>query len=260
VERIQCLLVGCGVMGGALKQGWERTKVPCEVTVIDPSNTQYFHDICLLPEGYVPDVVLFAVKPQVLPQILPSYQRFAGRACLFISVAAGIPLHTYHSVLGAEEAIIRAMPNLPATVGQGMSVLVAQRLLSERHQSLGQALFEACGKVVWLDKESLMDAVTAVSGSGPAYFFRMVECLAAAGIKAGLPPDVSNCLAHQTAIGAGAMLQQSSDTVGNLRARVTSPGGTTAAALGVFDEGGALEKLVLAAVRAAIHRGQELSQ
>lgn len=260
MKRIQCLLVGCGVMGGALRQGWERASAPYDVSVIDPSNPRYLPDISSLPEGYLPDVVLFAVKPQILPEILPSYQRFSGQGRLFVSVAAGVPLDAYHAALGAEECIIRAMPNLPAAVGQGMAVLVARRPLSEQHQALGQALFEACGKVIWLDRESLMDAATAVSGSGPAYFFRMVECLAAAGVKAGLPLDAALCLARQTAIGTGAMLQDLPDAAANLRTRVTSPGGTTAAALAVFDKGGALENLTLAAVRAAIHRGQELSR
>jgi pyrroline-5-carboxylate reductase len=145
-------------------------------------------------------------------------------------------------------------------VGQGMVVLVTKSLLTDSQRTLGQSIFETSGKVIWLEKESLMDAVTAVSGSGPAYFFRMVECLAAAGVACGLPPEVAMCLARQTAIGAGAMLQNFPDPATDLRMRVTSPGGTTAAAISVFDHGHALAKLTHTAVKAAIQRGQELSQ
>lgn len=231
MKRAKFLLIGCGVMGGALKQGWERAKVPFEVLVIEPSNPLYLANVALVPEDFVPEMIVFAVKPQTLPEILPLYRRFAGQGCLFLSIAAGVSLDTYHKNLGEDECIIRAMPNLTVTVGEGMSVLVTRSLLSERHRALGQAIFEASGKVIWLDKESLMDVVTAVSGSGPAYFFRFVECLAAAGVTSGLPAEISMCLARQTAIGAGAMLQDSTDTAIDLRSRVTSPGGTTAAAI-----------------------------
>jgi pyrroline-5-carboxylate reductase len=254
------LLVGCGVMGKALKQGWERTKAPCQIAVIDPSNSQYLPDITSLPDGYAPHTILFAVKPQVLPKILPLYQRFSGQGCLFVSVAAGVSLATYHAALGKEERIIRAMPNLPVTVGEGITALTTQVLLSDQHRALGEAIFNASGKVIWLDKESLMDVVTAVSGSGPAYFFRMVECLAGAGIANGLSPDIAIRLARQTAIGAGAMLQGlPDDTAADLRIRVTSPGGTTAAALSVFDQEDALANLMHMVVNAAIHRSKELS-
>jgi len=260
MKRAKFLLVGCGVMGDALKQGWEYAKAPFDVVVIDPSHPQYLPNITSLPENYAPDMIIFAVKPQTLPEILPLYRRFSGQGRLFLSIVAGISLCAYHTDLGEEEYIIRAMPNLPMTVGQGMAVLVTRRPLSEQHRALGQAVFETSGKVIWLDKESLMDTVTAVSGSGPAYFFRLVECLAAAGVACGLPPDVAMGLARQTAIGAGAMLQHSPGAPADLRTRVTSPGGTTAAALNAFDQGDALARLTCTAVRAAIQRGQELSQ
>lgn len=260
MKQSKFLLVGCGAMGGALKQGWERVQAPFDVVVIEPSNSQYLPDIASLPEDYVPEMVVFAVKPQVIPEILPLYKRFTGKGCLFTSIAAGIPLQVYHSVLGESEHIIRAMPNLPVTVGQGMAVLTSRHSLSEQHRAMGQAIFEASGQAIWIEKEGLMDVVTAISGSGPAYFFRMVECLAQAGITCGLPQDVAMCLARQTAIGVGAMLEHSAESVTDLRRRVTSPGGTTAAALSAFDRDEALVKLVRTAVKAAIQRGQELSQ
>lgn len=260
MKRAKFLLVGCGMMGGALKQGWECAKAPFEVVVIDPSNPAYFPDLKSLPGDYTPDLIIFAVKPQTLPEILPSYKHFSEKGCLFLSIAAGVNLDYYHKILGEDAHVIRAMPNLPVTIGQGMAVLVARSSLSEKKRLLGAAVFEVSGKVIWLEKENLMDVVTAISGSGPAYFFRLVECLAAAGIANGLPAEVAMFLARQTAVGAGAMLDQFPDTAMELRLRVTSPGGTTAAALKVFDENGGLAKITLTAVRAAIHRGQELSQ
>jgi len=247
-------------MGSALKQGWERDNAPFDVVVIEPSNPQYVPDLASLPEDFVPNLIIFAVKPQILPDLLPHYRRFSGQGCLFLSIAAGLTLSTYHRLLGEDECIIRAMPNIPVTVGQGISVLVAQNPLTKEQRALGQSIFEASGKAIWLEHEALMDVVTAVSGSGPAYFFRLVECLAAAGAECGLPREVAFALARQTAIGVGAILQGTSDSATDLRIKVTSPGGTTAAALGVFDQGHALEKLTYTAVKAAVHRGQELSQ
>jgi pyrroline-5-carboxylate reductase len=260
MENTRIILVGCGVMGNALKQGWERANAPFETVVIEPSNPHYLSNVDAVPEDFSPHVVLFAVKPQMLPRILPLYQRYSGRNCLFLSIAAGIPLATYHKILGKNESIIRAMPNLGVTVGQGMAVLVTNSSLTKAHQVWGQTIFEASGKVLWLEKESHMDIVTAVSGSGPAYFFRMVECLAAAGTVSGLPADVAMCLARQTAIGAGAMLQNCDESPTDMRIHITSPGGTTAAALSAFDQEDALAKLTRTAVKAAIQRGQELAQ
>lgn len=259
MKNTRILLVGCGVMGGTLKQGWERAKVPFETIVIDPSSPEFLPNLEALPRGFTPDVILFAVKPQTLPEILPLYKPFSGSGCLFVSIAAGIPLETFHKALGDNEHIIRAMPNLPATVGKGMAILVSKRSLSPSHRSLGQSIFEASGKALWVDNESYMDIVTALSGSGPAYFFRMVECLASAAAMCGLPPDIAMTLARQTAIGAGAMMEQTPDPVTELRIRVTSPGGTTAAALSSLDYEDAFGKLIRTALKAAIHRGQELA-
>ncbi|MBM3468760.1 MAG: pyrroline-5-carboxylate reductase [Alphaproteobacteria bacterium] len=260
MKKAKVLLVGCGVMGSALKQGWEHAKAPFDVMVIEPSNPTYLPDIKALPKNYVPDVVVFAVKPQNLKEVVPHYKHFIEHNCLFLSIAAGVALDTYHAILGKKAHIIRAMPNLPVVVGQGMAVLVTKSQLSTQHHALGQRIFEASGQALWVEKESLMDVVTAVSGSGPAYFFRMIECLAAAGVAGGLTPEIAMILARQTAVGAGAMLQNLPDSVTNLRLRVTSPGGTTAAALSTFDQADALAKLTRTAVKAAIQRGQELSQ
>ena len=260
MKKAKVLLVGCGFMGGALKKGWESTKVPFDIVVIDPSSNQYVSDIDTMPKDFIPDLIVFAVKPQALPDILPLYLRFSGKGCLFVTIAAGVSLETYHIVLGTDEKIIRAMPNLAVQVGEGITALVSRSALSEQHKALGQSIFEASGTVIWLNNENLMDVVTAVSGSGPAYFFRLVECLASAGAACGLPPDVALTLARQTAIGAGTMLQNAPDSPTDLRVRVTSPGGTTAAALSTLDLEDTFAKLIRTAVRAAVHRGQELAQ
>lgn len=260
MKPVTFLLVGCGVMGRSLKKAWEQAKAPFEVTVIDPSKSSFLPNLAALPEGYSPDVILFAVKPQILPQVLPLYKQFSRQGRLFVSIAAGIPLETYHGILGQEESIIRAMPNLPATIGQGVTALTSRSFLSERHRRLSQSIFEASGKALWLEEESLMNVVTALSGSGPAYFFQMVESLASAGVANGLPPDTAMALARQTAIGAGTMLDHASkESATKLRAQVTSPGGTTEAALKVLNQDNALSQLILATVKAAIHRGRELS-
>lgn len=259
MKKSKILLVGCGMMGGALKRGWEQTKAPFEIVVIDPSRPEYLSDVQYLSADYVPDVILFAVKPQAILKILPLYQNFVNQDCLFLSIAAGIKLEQYYKILGQKACVIRVMPNLPVTVGQGMSVLVSDSQLSSQYRVLGQSLFDVSGKVVWLDDEKLMDVVIAISGSGPAYFFRFIECLKAAGIGEGLPEDIAASVARQTAVGVGSMLKHLSEAPEDLRFQVTSPGGTTAAALHVFNDQDALLKLTTKAVKAAIQRGEELS-
>jgi pyrroline-5-carboxylate reductase len=260
MPKAQILLIGCGAMGSALKKGWEQVKMVVQVTVIDPANPQALPDVNALPADFMPDVIILAVKPQILPSILPSYVHFAQQGSLIISIAAGIPLKTYHKILGEDAWVIRAMPNLPVIVGQGMSVLTTQQPLSENYRTLGEMLFAASGKVIWLEDEKLMDVVTAISGSGPAYFFMMVEELAKAGISGGLPLEIANQLARQTAVGAGAVMQHLSDSVGDLKIRVISPSGTTAAALKVLEQNDALSTLILDTVKAATRRSRELSQ
>ena len=254
------LLAGCGVMGEALRYSWLNAGLPFDITIIDPSESQYFAGVDYLAAGYLPDIVIFAVKPKTVYSILPDYFKFCGRRCLFISVAAGIALETYHAALGAQEVIIRAMPNIAVTAGQGMTALVTQAALTRKQRQLAQAVFEASGQVAWLEEERLMDVVTAVSGSGPAYFFSLVESLAKAGAEEGLPADLALRLARQTAVGAGALLQGLPAEVADLRRRVTSPGGTTEAALAIFAREDAFQGLIRSAVQAAIRRARELSQ
>ncbi|MSQ97726.1 MAG: pyrroline-5-carboxylate reductase [Xanthomonadales bacterium] len=210
------------------------------------------------------DVIVLAVKPQVLPAVLSELSGTIEPGQLVLSIAAGATIAAISQQLGPRQVIIRSMPNTPALVGEGISVLCAGEHCRPHHRDQAERILHAAGEVLWVDDETLMDAVTAVSGSGPAYFFLLTEALAEAGVRLGLKEDVAHKLAECTCIGAGAMLKQStsgqSTTVGaaELRQRVTSPGGTTQAALNAFADG-KFKELVYAAAAAAERRGNELS-
>lgn len=203
------------------------------------------------------DTVVLAVKPQVMDQVLASIAPALQTGHLVISVAAGVTLDRLRQGLGERPALVRAMPNTPALYGAGVAGLVADAGVKEAQRNRAEALFRAAGAAVWIDDEALMDAVTAVSGSGPAYFFLLTEALTEAGRQAGLDAQVAARLARQTAVGAGVMLAEAGDDAGTLRRRVTSPGGTTAAALEAL-ESGDFAGCVRRAVEAAVARGREL--
>lgn len=202
-------------------------------------------------------VVVLAVKPQVIDQVMGDLAPALDDQAMVISIAAGVTLDRLESALGERRSLIRAMPNTPALYGAGMTGLVANKACGEQDRQLAEQIFSAAGEAAWIGDERLMDVVTAVSGSGPAYYFALTEHLARAGASAGLPPDLASRLARQTAIGAGVMLSQSDIEAGELRQRVTSPGGTTAAALAQFANDD-LERIVERAVAAAMQRGREL--
>ncbi len=252
------------LIGGALAAGTQ----PDQITVIDPGdsartdcraqfgvNTLEFLDA----SSARATVVVLAVKPQVMNSALTALAPLRGADSVVISVAAGVTLERLAATLGADCPLVRAMPNTPALFGAGISGLVASPSCSEGQRKAASAVLAAAGQCVWLDDEALMDSVTAVSGSGPAYFFRFVEALALAGEHAGLPADVARQLARQTAIGAGEMLRHSPLEAGDLRRQVTSPGGTTQAALEQFENDG-LATIIDNAVRAAVKRGRELGE
>lgn len=253
------LLVGCGAMGAALYKGWAKGRY--EVTIIDPHVPEAFDRLDLLPPSYHPDVVLFAIKPQVAPQVVPEYSFFTktDKCPLFLSIMAGTSIPKIQDMLGLSVPVVRAMPNLPVLVGQGITGLVATESLDPQHRQWAENIFAAVGTVVWLEKEDDINGVTALSGSGPAYFFQLVEHLTQAGLTLGLSLEVSENLSRQTLIGAAEILKNSSDSADQWRQRVTSPGGTTAAALNAFETGG-WKELVDKAVKAAWQRSIELSQ
>ena len=240
-------------MGGAFRGCWAEHAI----TTIDPIQAGCVQRIDDLPEAYVPDVIVLAVKPQVMEQILPPYiARFKDMNCIWVSVAAGLPVAFYKKF---DEVLrfVRCMPNMPVVYQAGAIGLFSD--CKDDVAPVVDALFAKAGKVVWVDDESLMNAVTAVSGSGPAYFYLMVEALTNAGIEQGLSPEHAAALARQTLIGAGEMLKGAADIdAATLRKQVTSPGGTTAAALAVMMDGDRLEGVIKDAVKAAHDRGVEL--
>ncbi|MEC9344793.1 MAG: pyrroline-5-carboxylate reductase [Pseudomonadota bacterium] len=263
------LLVGCGKMGGAMLDGWLNCGTPAaSVVVVEPAEAlrQPFAargvtavaDAAAIPAGFHPDTVVLAVKPQAMGDVIGAYARFAGPGTQFLSIAAGTTIAFFEAALGASAAIIRCMPNTPAAVGKGMLVGCPNGNVTAGQKDRADALLGAVGEVAWIEDEALMDAVTAVSGSGPAYVFHLIECLSEAGVAAGLPADISARLAMQTVYGAGALAKDSGTDPAQLRVNVTSPGGTTAAALGVLMAEGGLKDLMVRAVAAATARGKEL--
>lgn len=259
------VLLGCGKMGSAMLQGWLAGGLPASsVWVLDPHPSDWLtaqgvHLNKGLPAA--PAIVLIAVKPQMMAAALPGLAAMGSGKTLFLSIAAGTTISHYESVLGAKTPIIRAMPNTPAAVGRGISAITGNAFASEADLALAEALLSAVGQVVRLDGEHQMDAVTAVSGSGPAYVFHLIEALAAAGQAEGLSPALAMQLARATVTGAGELAYQAPETAAQLRINVTSPGGTTAAALGVLmDPDIGFPPLLRRAVKAAADRGRELGK
>jgi pyrroline-5-carboxylate reductase len=205
-----------------------------------------------------PAVVVFAVKPQSMDEVVGHYARFKAPETLFLSIAAGTRIAYFEAALGADAAIVRVMPNTPAAIGRAMSVLTANANVSEAQRGLAERLLAAAGATAWLEEEGLMDAVTAVSGSGPAYVFLLIECLAEAAVAVGLPEALAAQLALETVAGSGELARRAEAAPSQLRVNVTSPGGTTAAALEVLMAGDGLGPLLRRAVEAATRRGQEL--
>jgi len=266
------LLVGCGKMGNALLEGWfKRGLNPVDVMIVEPAGRASI-SICDkhraltvlakaqdIPRDFRPDVIIFAVKPQVAAAIIPEYEAFMRQHPVVLSILAGKTISFFKSLLGPDTAVVRAMPNTPAAIGKGISVLIAAPEVSPEQRRVCEVLMSAAGRVTWIVDEVLMDAVTAVSGSGPAYVFLLAETLAAAGRAAGLPQELAEQLARATVAGSGALLDHSTDGAAVLRQNVTSPNGTTAAALAVLMAEGGLEKLIYEAVAAATKRSKELS-
>lgn len=265
------LLAGCGKMGEALLAGWlNKALFANDVVIVEPNSetaarlracfaVSVHLDPAALEADFAPAAVLFAVKPQAMDAVAPCYARFTAGGSVFLSIAAGRTIASLRRHLGAEAAIVRAMPNTPAAVGRGATVACANARTTADQRGLCERLLAAVGTVDWVGDEALLDAVTAVSGSGPAYVFFVVECLAAAGVDAGLPPDLAGRLARETVAGAGELLHLSAESAATLRLNVTSPGGTTAAALAVLMAEDGLAGLFSAAVRAAAERSRQLA-
>ncbi len=266
------LLVGAGKMGGALLKGWlEQKVVPGEqIAVLEPEPSSELtdlvsmHGVDLNPDvtslaGGGLSAIVIAVKPQMMSSVLPTLQPLVSPNTIFLSIAAGTTIDSIAKYLGAGVLIVRAMPNLPASIGRGATGVFMPAGISENQRRLCARLLEAVGDVVLVNDERLMDPVTAVSGSGPAYVFLLIECLAAAGVDAGLPEDVAMELAKATVRGAGELACLSDESPAQLRRNVTSPGGTTEAALDVLMAEEGLAPLMHRAIQTAVERAKELN-
>ena len=264
------LLVGCGKMGGAMLRGWlQRGVRPGDVTVVEPNaapvadlaakSVRFLDDGAKLPTELKPAVVVVAVKPQMTDGALPAYRRFVGANTVFLSIAAGRTIAYFERRLGAQAAIVRSMPNTPAAVGRGITVACPNRHVAAAQRELCEQLLAAVGEVAWVQDEGLLDAVTAVSGGGPAYVFLLIECLAEAAVAAGLPADLAMRLARVTVSGAGELARLSPEPAAVLRQNVTSPGGTTLEALKILMAADGLQPLMAKAIAAATRRSRELA-
>jgi pyrroline-5-carboxylate reductase len=260
------LLVGCGRMGGAMLAGWREQGLSPSVAV-DPAPEAARHagpDLLVIgtpaaiPSGFTPEAVVFAVKPQNAEATLPDYAGYAGLS-VFLSIMAGRTIGGMQAMLGADAAIVRAMPNTPAAVHQAISVACAGPGVSPDRRNLCGNLLSAIGTIAWVEDEAMLDAVTAVSGSGPAYVFLLAELLEQAAEAQGIPRELAGMLARQTVSGSGALLAASNEDAAALRRAVTSPGGTTAAALQVLMAPEAWPATLRRAVEAATKRSQELA-
>jgi pyrroline-5-carboxylate reductase len=272
MEAPQVVLVGCGNMGYAMLSGWLASgKLKADQAFVVEPNAELraraaavgcsvTESVEGLDADLSPDLVVVAVKPQVLAQVLEGYKRFAGGKATFLSIVAGAPVATFERILGDGASVVRCMPNTPAAIGKGMMVTFDNAHVSSAVSTFVADLLSASGRVAAISDESLMDAVTAVSGSGPAYVFHFIECLTEAGVKAGLPPETAALLASQTVMGAGVLAAESNVEPAELRRQVTSPNGTTAAALDVLMGQDRLKTLLTEAVEAARKRAVELGR
>ncbi len=268
--NVPLLLVGCGKMGSALVSGWlDRGVAASNIVIVEPGRAAaeaaaargvtVVDEASRVDPSFVPRVVVFAVKPQVMDAVAPGFAGYAAGETVFLSIAAGTPIGFFESALGAAARIVRAMPNTPAAIGRGISVLCANAAVTDTDRRLCGDLLAAVGEVAWVNDEGLMDAVTAASGSGPAYVFLLIECLADAAVEAGLPRDLAAQLAKATVEGAAELSRQSDEPASKLRANVASPGGTTEAALEVLMAPDGLKPLMARAVAAATARSRELA-
>lgn len=265
------LLVGAGSMGGALFRGWiDLEAIHADSVLIDPSlgkstsllceqaGIEIYPTVRDVSSSSSFDVIIFAVKPQLADKILPDYAGFAATS-VSVSVMAGKSVGAISRLLNGADKIIRTMPNLPASVGAGMTGLYATPSVSKAEQTIVATLMRGVGEIAWVKDEAQIDFVTAISGSGPAYYFLLTEALCEAAIEIGFDKETADRLARQTAIGAGRLLEADERHAAELRIAVTSPGGTTAAALAILDSDNGFRKLLKQAVKKAAIRAGELS-
>lgn len=262
------LLIGCGKMGGAMLEGWlARGLAPAKTYVVEPAGAptlsargvNVLASLDAVPAGLDPAAVVVAVKPQTMDKVLPALGAIAGPGCLVLSIAAGKRIALFEAALPAGVPVVRAMPNTPAAVGRGMTVLVAGAAAGAAERDLAGRLCAAVGEIGWVEDEGLIDVVTALSGGGPAYVFLLIEVLAKAGEKLGLDAGLAMRLARETVSGSGELARLSAEPADQLRRNVTSPAGTTERALNVLMAADGLQPLFDAAIAAATARSRELA-
>jgi pyrroline-5-carboxylate reductase len=269
LQNIQTTIVlaGAGKMGGAMLSGWLAQGLDARrVVVIEPNPSDEISALVTKGIGLNPSpqkigavaTLVIALKPQSFREAGAVLKSFVGSSTLAVSIMAGTTIASISEVCGG--SVVRAMPNTPAAIGRGITVAVAASNVSAAQRAIADALLRATGSVEWVDDENLMDAVTAVSGSGPAYIFLLAEELARAGVEAGLPPELATRLARETVAGSGELLRRSEASSATLRQNVTSPGGTTAAALEVLMGPDGMQSLLTRAVAAATRRSKELAK
>ncbi len=270
LSHLRLLLVGCGKMGGAMLRGWlARGLAARNAVAVEPAD-QALGDLARsgivhlaipmqIAKDFAPDALVLAVKPQFMDDAIDHYARFIRPDVLVLSIAAGKTIAYFRRHLGEKAAIVRAMPNTPAAIGRGISVAVADKLVTRAQRDLADTLLSACGEVAWVEDEDLINPVTALSGGGPAYVFLLMEALAEAGRKAGLPAELAMRLARVTVSGAGELARLSPETAAQLRQNVTSPKGTTLEALKILMAGDGIQPLFDQAIAAATRRSRELA-
>jgi len=264
------ILVGCGNMGRAMLEGWVEKKILAakSIYVVEPNSALHekphalgcpiVTDKAQLPASLMPDFILFAIKPQAFDEVVPTYAAYTAKS-IFISVIAGIMLQKFEQALGKQTALIRVMPNTPAAIGEGMLAFCDNGKVEKTAIDFVAQLLAVSGRVVEV-KEEQMDAVTGLSGSGPAYVFYLIECLTQAGIEVGLKPEIALTLARQTVRGAGILATSVDTEPAILRQQVTSPNGTTAAGLHILMQENRMQDMICECVKAARERSIELGK
>lgn len=262
------LLIGCGKMGGAMLEGWlARGLAPGKTWVVEPAGApdlaakgiHVVAELAAVPVDLDPAAVIVAVKPQTMDKVLPLLAKLVTARSLVLSIAAGKRIALFEAALGRAVPVVRAMPNTPAAVGRGMTVLVGGAAAGPAERELAGKLCAAVGSIGWVEDEGLIDVVTALSGGGPAYVFLLIEVLAKAGVASGLDPDLAMRLARETVTGSGELARRSTEPADQLRRNVTSPAGTTERALNVLMAEDGLQPLFDKAIAAATARSRELA-
>jgi len=270
---MKCLLIGCGRMGSAIAKSVYRKKIfnKNEFFVVEPQQKQQaklkslkinvfskINEIKLEKRNF--DVLILAVKPQVIREVTEDCKKNINSNYLLISIAAGVTLNFFESILGNDSKVIRAMPNTPAEIGKGITALIKSSKVSSNEKKIAEDIFNSMGKILWLQKENLMDIVTAVSGSGPAYIFYIVEIIVNAAVKAGLNKELSSMIVSEMVMGSGSLLIDSKKQPNVLRREVTSPGGTTEVAINILQSKNTFSSIIQKAIYSAIKKSEELSK